>query len=78
MGKNQQTPFLYVIVIRLLIALTITTRRIKPKKAAGYRQPSSEKEKDEFVFYLNYRYYKANGVPRTPNLLFKKSTYCFN
>jgi hypothetical protein len=44
MEKIRQTLFIYVIVIKRLTDLNVDDR-LKPKKAAGYRQPSSEKEK---------------------------------
>lgn len=62
MGKKQQTPFLYVIVIRSLTTLTVRGLSIPslPKTKKGCRVSAAffgkgkKGKKDEFILNLNY------------------------
>jgi hypothetical protein len=66
-GKKQPIPFLSVIAVNPLTELTVKAcPPLQPKKAAGFRQPFSEKEKKMNLFNIfNCKYCFAIDVPET-------------
>jgi len=47
------------------------------KRLPGIGSLLRKRKKDEFGFYLNYKYYIASDVPTTPNIFSKNTNILF-